>query len=409
MTGNSRIAANLLLFCRTLRQAGLPIGPGQVIEASQAILQTGIERRDDFCVALRAVLVKDPGQARIFDQAFHVFFRNPRLLERMMGLLLPTLVTEPDDAGSEATVRRLLETLSGDGGTRQDEVVIGADRSGSYSRDEVLREKDFEQMSLEEQAAAKALLRESLDVLRRIPTRRFRPDSHGRRYDLRRSMQLMLRTNGQLIEVARKTRRYRPPALVLIADISGSMSGYSRMFLHFAHALGLRQQRVYSFVFGTRLTNITRWLAERDVDRALEHVAREVRDWDGGTRIADCLERFNVDWGRRTLAGRAIVVLLSDGLERDSTANLEFQMQRLQRSADRLVWLNPLLRFDEFEPRASGVRTMMPYVDRFLPAHNVSSLVDLGRLLADAPSMRRSVAARGSTTIASRGATVAIR
>ncbi len=274
-----------------------------------------------------------------------------------------------------------------------DDIVIEIDRSGSYSRNEILRDKDFEQMSLEEQAAAKALLRQDLDVLQQIPTRRFRPDRRGRRYDLRRSMQLMLRTNGQLIEVARKTRRHKPPALVLISDISGSMSGYSRMFLHLAHALSSKQQRVHSFVFGTRLTNITRWLAERDVDQALARVASEVRDWDGGTRIADCLERFNVDWGRRVLSGRAVVILLSDGLERDSIARLEFQMQRLRRTADRLIWLNPLLRFDEFEPQASGIRAMLPYVDLFLPAHNVNSLVDLGHLLSEtSPAARRHAA-----------------
>ncbi len=393
MRETSRIADNILLFCRTLRQAGLPVGPGQVIEASQAILTTGIERRDDFYVGLRAVLVKDPGQARLFDQAFHIYFRNPRLLERMMGLLLPTIVAEQDGGAGDATVRRLLETLAGDDEPCGDDIVIEVDRSGSYSRNEILRDKDFEQMSLEEQAAAKALLRQDLDVLQQIPTRRFRPDRRGRRYDLRRSMQLMLRTNGQLIEVARKTRRHKPPALVLISDISGSMSGYSRMFLHFAHALSSKQQRVHSFVFGTRLTNITRWLAERDVDQALARVASEVRDWDGGTRIADCLERFNVDWGRRVLSGRAVVILLSDGLERDSIARLEFQMQRLRRTADRLIWLNPLLRFDEFEPQASGIRAMLPYVDLFLPAHNVNSLVDLGHLLSEtSPAARRHAA-----------------
>ncbi len=393
MRETSRIADNILLFCRTLRQAGLPVGPGQVIEASQAILTTGIERRDDFYVGLRAVLVKDPGQARLFDQAFHIYFRNPRLLERMMGLLLPTIVAEQDGGAGDATVRRLLETLAGDDEPCGDDIVIEVDRSGSYSRNEVLRDKDFEQMSLAEQAAAKALLRQDLDVLQQIPTRRFRPDRRGRRYDLRRSMQLMLRTNGQLIEVARKTRRHKPPALVLISDISGSMSGYSRMFLHFAHALSSTQQRVHSFVFGTRLTNITRWLAERDVDQALARVASEVRDWDGGTRIADCLERFNVDWGRRVLSGRAVVILLSDGLERDSIARLEFQMQRLRRTADRLIWLNPLLRFDEFEPQASGIRVMLPYVDLFLPAHNINSLVDLGHLLSEtSPAARRHAA-----------------
>jgi len=196
-------------------------------------------------------------------------------------------------------------------------------------------------------------------------------------------MQLMLRTNGQLIEIARKSRRRRPPVLVLIADISGSMSSYSRMFLQFAHALSSGRRRVYSFVFGTRLSNITRWLAERDADRALARVASQVRDWDGGTRIAECLERFNVDWGRRVLAGRAIVILLSDGLERDSTARLEFQMQRLRRTADEVIWLNPLLRYDDFRAAASGIRAMLPYVDRFLPAHNVNSLLDLGRLLGE--------------------------
>ena len=389
----SRIADNIVLFCRTLRQAGLPVGPGQIIEASQAILKTGIERRDDFYVALRSVLVKDPGQARLFDQAFHIYFRNPRLLERMIGLMLPTLLTEEDVGSDDAAVRRLLESLAGEEEPGGDEVVIEVDRSGSYSRDEVLREKDFEQMSLEEQAAAKALLRQDLDVLQERPTRRFRPDRRGRRYDLRRSMQLMLRTNGQLIEVARKSRRRRPPALVLISDISGSMSSYSRMFLHFAHALSSGQQRVYSFVFGTRLTNITRWLAERDVDQALARVAAEVRDWDGGTRIADCLECFNVDWGRRVLSGRAVVILLSDGLERDSRARLEFQMQRLRRTADQLIWLNPLLRFDDFEPQASGIKAMLPHVDRFLPAHNVNSLVDLGHLLSETSSTARRHAA----------------
>ncbi len=386
MTDTSRIADNVLLFCRTLRQAGLPIGPGQVIEASQAILETGIERRDDFYYGLRAVLVKDPRQLRLFDQAFHVYFRNPRLLERMMGLLLPTLITEPDRTTSEAAVRRLLESLAGDTTGNGDEVVIEIDRAGSYSRAEVLSNKDFEQMSLEEQAAAKGLLRRGLDVLKDIPTRRFRSDRRGRRYDLRRSMQMMLRTNGQLIEVARKSRRRRPPALILLADISGSMSGYSRMFLHFAHTLSSRQHRVHSFVFGTRLTNITHWLEERDFDQALARVSSEVRDWDGGTRIADCLERFNIDWSRRVLTGRAIVILLSDGLERDSSAQLEFQMHRLSRSASQLIWLNPLLRFDGFEPQASGIKAMLPFADRFLPAHNVNSLLDLASLLNGAES-----------------------
>lgn len=376
-----RLADNILLFCRTLRNAGLAVGPGQVIEAGSAVLQTGIERRDDFYYALRAVLVNDPTQFRLFDQAFHIYFRNPRLLERMIGMLLPTISRDTGNGNRESTIRRLMQSLTPTEQVDDDETVIEIDRSASYSRREILRKKDFEQMSLEEQREAKQLLREEFDVIKDVPTRRFRPHPFGHRYDLRRSMQLMLRNNGQLIELAKKKRRLRPPTLVLICDISGSMSSYSRIFLQFAHALSSHRRTVHSFVFGTRLTNISHRLIDRDVDRALAQVAEDVKDWDGGTRIADCLERFNVDWGRRLLAGRSVVILLSDGLERDSTSNLEFQMQRLHRTCDQLIWLNPMLRYEFFEAKAMGIKTMLPHVDQFLPAHNLESLSELGKIL----------------------------
>ena len=385
-----RLADNILLFCRTLRHAGLAVGPGRVIEAGNAVLRSGIERRDDFYYALRAVLISDPAQFRLFDQAFHIYFRNPRLLERMMHLLLPTIerVSEPGD--SELAVRRLMESLATDETSADNETVIEIDRSASYSRRELLRHKDFEQMSLQEQSEAKQLLRDDIDVTKDVPTRRFRPHSFGHRYDLRRSMQLMLRNNGQLIELAKKKRRLRPPALVLICDISGSMSSYSRIFLHFAHALSSCRLPVHSFVFGTRLTNISHRLLDRDVDRALAQVSDDVLDWDGGTRIADCLERFNVDWGRRVLSGRSVVILLSDGLERDSDSDLEFQMQRLQRTCDQLIWMNPMLRYEHFEAKAMGIKAMLPHVDLFLPAHNLEGLAQLGQILRqDTVSSRR--------------------
>jgi uncharacterized protein with von Willebrand factor type A (vWA) domain len=376
-----RLADNILLFCRTLRNAGLPIGPGQVIEAGSAVLQTGIERRDDFYYALRAVLVNDPAQFRIFDQAFHIYFRNPRLLERMIGMLLPTIERMPESGQKEDAIRRLMESLTQNLAVDEGETVIQIDRSASYSRREILRHKDFEQMSLQEQSEVKQLLREEFDVIKDVPTRRFRPHPFGHRYDLRRSMQLMMRNNGQLIELAKKKRRLRPPPLILICDISGSMSSYSRIFLHFAHALSSHRRSVYSFVFGTRLTNVSHRLVDKDVDRALAQVSEDVQDWDGGTRIAECLERFNVDWGRRVLAGRSVVILLSDGLERDSESDLEFQMQRLHRSCDQLIWLNPMLRYEQFEAKAMGIKAMLPHVDLFLPAHNFESLAQLGQIL----------------------------
>lgn len=381
-----RLADNILLFCRTLRHAGMPLGPGQVIEAGSAVLRTGIESRDDFYYAMRSVLVKDPVHFRLFDQAFHIYFRNPRLLERMIGLLLPTVETRAGKDGTDVAIRRLIESLASGETVDDGETLIEIEGSATWSRREVLRQKDFEQMSLAELRQARELLRANAQWIRDVPTRRFRPHPYGHRYDLRRSMQLMLRNNGQLIQLAQKKRRKQPPALVLICDISGSMSSYSRIFLHFAHALTSNMRSVHTFVFGTRLTNITHRLVGKDVDRALGLVTGDVQDWDGGTRIAECLERFNVDWGRRVLAGRSVVILLSDGLERDSESDLGFQMQRLKMSCDKLIWLNPMLRFEEFEPKAAGIRAMLPHVDLFLPAHNLESLAQLGRILAAGPA-----------------------
>ena len=375
-----RLGENILMFCRTLRASGIPVGPGQVLDALRAALFVGIRRRDELCWALRAVLIRDPGQFRLFEQAFHLYFRNPRLLERMIALLLPT-IERPAGEG-EATVRRLSEALTDARHDAPEEgVAVEVDRSGSYSPSEILRHKDFEQMSLAEQREARDLIVDDIRPLKRLPTRRYRPNPGGRRFDLRRSMRLMIRNDGQLIRLAKKRHVERPPALVVICDISGSMSRYSRMFLHFAHALAAREQSVHSFVFGTRLTNITRRLNERDVDQALRMVAAEVQDWDGGTRIAASIERFNREWARRVLSGNAIVILLSDGLERDTAADLEFQMARLRRSCRQLIWLNPMLRYADFAPRAFGIRKMLPHVDLFPPAHNVDSLSGLVRLL----------------------------
>lgn len=375
------LAANILHFCRTLRQAGVPLGPGEVFDALSSVRQTGLARRDDFYHALRATLVKDAAHFGIFHQAFHVYFRNPRLLERAMALLLPELPRDEASSGTAPMKRRLLEALSRVAGAESGEVDPAIDRSQTWSQLEVLHEKDFEQMSLAELAEARALIAREITPLAARPTRRYRPDPAGHRYDLRRSMQLMTRNNGQLLTLARKRRRLRRPPVVLVCDISGSMSAYSRVFLHFAHALAAVNRRVHTFVYATRLTNITRALAAGDADQALAAAAREVSDWDGGTRIASSLERFNLDWNRRLLAQNAVVVLLTDGLERDSAANLARQTERIRRSCRELIWLNPVLRYHEFRPLAAGIRAMLPHVDRFLPAHNLASIRELVRVL----------------------------
>jgi hypothetical protein len=299
----------------------------------------------------------------------------------MLQLLLPAIGAQADSDDGEAAARRLLEALA-DPREPAGANEVDVDRAETWSRRERLASKDFEQMSIDEHREALQLLQQGAREFRHVPTRRFRRNVRGRRPDLRRTLREVLRNNGEIAQLPRCARRLRPPTLVLICDISGSMSHYSRVFLQFAHTLCLRDQVVHSFLFGTRLTNISHRLADRDVDRAIAAISAEVRDWDGGTRIADSLQRFNHDWSRRVLAGRSVVVLLSDGLERDSGADLGFEMARLRRSCDLLVWLNPMLRYDEFAPLASGIRAMLPHVDRFQSAHNVASLLALGELVA---------------------------
>lgn len=379
-----KLAHNILLFARTLRSAGLPIGTGQVIEALVAIVRTGIERRDDVYWALRAVLVKQPAHLYLFNQAFHLYFRNPRLLERMMALLLPNAIGATSPEKSAHASRRLLEAVSRVGESDPEGAEIELDQSDTWSDREILREKDFEQMSLEEQREARTLLLSEVEPLRQRPTRRFRSDTQGNRYDPRRSLRLMQRGSGQCIPLARKRRVTRSPDVILICDISGSMSSYSRMFLHFAHALTQQEACVHSFVFGTRLTNISHRLKARDVDQSLREIAQDVQDWDGGTRIAECLRLFNRHWSRRVLARDSVVILLTDGLERDTEQDLEFQMMRLHRSCRTLIWLNPMLRYEQFEPKAAGIKKMLPHVDRFVPAHNIISLTSMWHALAAA-------------------------
>jgi uncharacterized protein with von Willebrand factor type A (vWA) domain len=394
MSDASRLVQNILLFCRTLRKAGLPVGTGQVVDAMVAVVCAGIERRDDFYWALRSVLATDPSHFRVFDQAFHIYFRNPRLLERMISLLLPSIERDNEGGNTGQTARRLIEALAADTKESPDDESLEIEQTTSSSYREVLRQKDFEQMSLQEQLEARQILQQELLPMQQIKTRRFAPHSHGNRFDMRRSMRLMLRNNGQLIQLARMRRQERQPTLTLICDISGSMSHYSRILLQFAHTLCACHRTVSTFVFGTRLTNITHRLQDRDIDRALDQVSIDVKDWDGGTRIGDCLERFNVDWSRRVLAQDGVVILLSDGLERDSETDLEFQIKRLHRSCRHLIWMNPMLRYERFEPRANGIRKMLPHVDRFIPAHNIDSLLDLARLLGQPQAMQQAAGYR---------------
>jgi uncharacterized protein with von Willebrand factor type A (vWA) domain len=388
-----RLVENLMFFARTLRAAGLPIGPGRVIEALRAVEAVGIGRRDDFYWTLHSVFVNRQDQRPIFDQAFHVFWRNPKLLERMMAMLLPTLTAGDDADKGEELSRRLAEALrhEGNGHDRDGEPLsedeVEFDAAMTYSHRELLQGIDFEKMSGEELAAAKRLVAQMRLPIMDVRTRRFRPDPHGRRIDMRATLRASLRSGG-VPTLRRRNPRRRHPPLVIICDISGSMSRYSRIVLHFMHAVTNDRDRVFSFLFGTRLTNITRLLRHRDVDVAVDRVADTVQDWSGGTRIGHCLAEFNAKWSLRVLGQGALVLFISDGLDRDSGEGLAREIERLHKSCRRLIWLNPLLRYDAYEPKSLGARAIMPHIDDFRPIHNLASLGDLTEALAR-PGRRR--------------------
>lgn len=381
-----RLTLNLMHFARTLRAAGLPVGPGKVLQAVEAVEAVGLSNRTDFYWALHAVFVNRHDQSELFDQAFHVFWRNPDILKKMMSLMLPKVRTEAPDQPEMA--QRLAEALHGSGTEREEpeKTEIEVDASFTVSAAERLQDKDFEKMTGEEMAQAKRLLTRLALPLAEVTTRRYRPDPMGPRVDPRATLRRMLRSGGDLSDLARKRRRTRPPPLVVLCDISGSMTRYSRMLLHFMYAVTNDRDRVHSFVFGTRLTNITRHLRHKDVDVALDAVSGAVADWSGGTRIGTALHAFNRTWARRVLGQGAVVLLITDGLDRDAGEGLAAEAERLHKSCRRLVWLNPLLRWEGFAPKSSGIRALLPHVDDFRAAHSLNSLADLaGALSADGP------------------------
>lgn len=383
---SGRLALNIMHFARVLREAGLPVGPGHVIDALDAAQVGSLRSREDFYWTLHAVFVKRREHKEIFDQAFHVFWKKPKMLEQLMQLMFQQITRPADEKAKKAGFRRLAEAMFDkvESQSRREEQPgsLDFDATFSHSAMEVLRRKDFEQMTVAEQAQARqAIARLNVHRLE-TPTRRFRPSHGGERIDLRRTLKGSLRAGGHLIDLARRERQWREPPLVVLCDISGSCSNYSRMFLHFLHGLMNDRERVSVFLFGTRLTNISRELKRRDVDEAMARVSSAVKDWSGGTRIGGALKEFNYKWARRVLTQGAHVLLMTDGLDREDVFLLTTEMARLRRSARRIVWLNPLLRYQGFEARAAGIRAMMPYIDEFRPVHSLDSLADLAAALA---------------------------
>jgi uncharacterized protein with von Willebrand factor type A (vWA) domain len=380
VVSDGRLADNIVYFARALRKAGMRVGPAAVKDAIEAVLAAGIGSRDDFYWTLHSVLVSRHEDHAVFDEAFRLFWKSRELIEKLIGMFSPVAPNNREKEKLRAAESRVADAMF-EGhrkDQRQQEIPeVEVDARFTFSGSEVLRQKDFAQMTAREIADAKqaiAALRLPFDL---VATRRFRPDPRGRRADPRAMMRSALRTGGDLILPKFRSPRDVHPPLVVLADISGSMSQYTRIFLHFLHALTEKRRRVHTFVFGTRLTNLTRQMRHRDPDAAIAEASQAVKDWSGGTRIGDTLSEFNRLWSRRVLGQGAVVLMITDGLERDDVAGLSEEMERLHKSCRRLIWLNPLLRFDGFEARARGVRAMLPHVDEFRPVHNLNALADL--------------------------------
>jgi uncharacterized protein len=371
-----RLAENIVYFARALRAAGIPVGPGAVLEALEALKVAGVGTREDFYWTLHAVFVKRHEHSVLFDQAFRIFFRRRGYIDQLLAMMLRQAPSAPQAPAAGAT--RVHEALfAGLEDKLKKERGVELDARMTVSDREVLQRKDFAQMTAAEISAAKDAIKRLALPLARLRTRRLTPHLHGHLIDIRRTLRASMKGGGDFIDLRFIGPKTRPPPLVALLDISGSMSQYSRIFLHFLHALTETRKRVCTFLFGTRLTNVTRALRERDPDDALAACSAAVPDWSGGTRIASSLRAFNKLWARRVLAQGAVVLLITDGLERDADESLAFEMDRLHRSCRRLIWLNPLLRFEGFEARARGIKAMLPHVDELRPIHNLESMAGL--------------------------------
>jgi uncharacterized protein with von Willebrand factor type A (vWA) domain len=383
--GGAALGNNLVAFARLLRRAGLPIGPAELLGGAAALEAIGIGERAQVHAALRATMVHRHEHFLVFDHAFSLFWRDPEAGAHAAAMALMDGMKEQPKPS--AASRRMAEAMQGDRPNPprppEQPPEDRVDMTFTVSERERLQAMDFEAMSAAELNAAKKEIRKLVLPLDARPTRRFRPDHAGPVTDLRATIREGLRTGGEIMDIARRRRVVRPPPLVALCDISGSMARYAQILVHFLHAVANDRERVHTFLFGTRLTNVTRQLKYRDAEVAFEMVAHAVPDWSGGTRIGESLEGFNRLWGRRVLGQGAVVLLITDGLDREGAKGLAEATDRLRKSCRRLIWLNPLLRYAGFQPKSQGIRAMLPHVDEFRPVHNLASLRDLVAVLSD--------------------------
>jgi len=394
----AKLQHNALVFGRTLRALGFRVQPDRMVLLANALDCVGIESREDVKSAARAILVRAKEDIARFEIAFDEFWRAhgqsypagtgddspggaPHDRDEPVDREGESETGDPTRMPASGTAREPRVDDGASAGPKDSGETIDGDRSNTYSFAEGLYSKDFSQMSSAELDRARDLTRPGAWDLGRRRTRRMVSGSGKGSFDARRTLRVSLRRGGEVLELRRRRRKNKRRDLVLLCDISGSMDRYSRLLLHFVHTVRHAVGSVEAFVFGTRITRVTRQLRHRDTHAALNEIADSVVDWAGGTRIGDSLFHFNRTWARRVLGRGAIVIVISDGWDRGDVRLLAKEMQRLQRGAFRLIWLNPLLGSAGYRPQTIGMRAALPYVDDFLPANNLKSLVQLAQLL----------------------------
>jgi uncharacterized protein len=398
-----RLLYRLTEFGRILWEVGIDVGPRKMLDLAETLDYIDITNKEEFYDTLKCSLLAKHEQEPLFNQMY-LYYWYMRDRQDKNGDVTPGAAKRDEKKMRlpPSELKRLAEHLNAPSERKDlrtemreserrrraeehldenDDDDADTPQGTAYSAIEMLRKKDFESFSWDEVQEAKKLMSEMRWHLGQRPTRRKRPARRGSYPDMRRIVRRNLKYGAELLELTWREIKYKPRPLVIICDISGSMSLYSRLLLHFIHTISNGLLNVEAFVFGTRLTRITRQLKRRDVDDAVGDVSKSVQDWSGGTRIGDALHFFNQKWAKRVLGRGAVVLIISDGWDRGDAGVLEVEMDRLQHSCHRLIWLNPLLGSPDYRPLTIGMKTALPYIDNFLPAHNLDSLISLGNLL----------------------------
>ena len=414
-----RLLYRLTEFGHILWESGIDVGPRQILDLSETLNYIDITNKEDFYNTLKSSLLARHEQETLFDQLFLYFWymrdRRDKKVDNPKGaakrderqMRLPPSerkrLAEHMNANEQQRKDLRAEMRQSERPRRANERIDKEDdeddanpQGTAYSAIEMLRKKDFESFTWEEVQEAKKLMAEMRWHLGMRPTHRKAPSRKGSFPDMRRIVRRNLKYGAEILELTWRETKMKPRPLVIICDISGSMSLYSRLLLHFIHTISNGLMNVEAFVFGTRLTRVTRQLKKRDVDDAVRDVSKSVQDWSGGTRIGDALHYFNHHWARRVLGRGAVVLVISDGWDRGDASILQVEIDRLQHSCHRLIWLNPLLGSPDYRPLTIGMKTALPYIDTFLPAHNLDSLISVGKLLQSIDDSRptRSAAAQ---------------